>query len=173
MWKVSASLPIFLSLLHPFLPHSFFLHFPPSLFVLLLLLFFNTWICDWHQDSCPQRWNVTGSVQQTPFPDDACKVTWLMQIFIPPTPPHSPLPPPLPSNPQNNHDHGSPRTSCYQPTDIVNILGGEEGYMAKYGLGPRLRPYFVVYPELSPHTDIIYFLEVTLWSFWVLPSEVG
>ena len=37
----------------------------------------------------------------------------------------------------------------------------------------RLRPYFAVYPESSPNTDIISFLIVTLWPFLVLPSEVG
>ena len=42
---------------------------------------------------CPQRWNVAGSVQQSPFPDDACGVTCLMQIFLL-SPPPPPLPPP-------------------------------------------------------------------------------
>ena len=70
--------------------------------------------------------------------------------------------------------------------NTVSVLGGEEGYTVKYGLNPRefpsgaargnfrgLRPYFAVYPESSPNTDIISFLKVTLWPFSVLPSEVG
>ena len=55
----------------------------------------------------------------------------------------------------------------------VSVLGGDEGYMAKYGNSRGFRPYFAVYPESSPNTDIISFLKVTLWPFSVLPSEVG
>ena len=106
------SLPLFRPLLHHFcLPHFFFLHFPLPIFLVLLLLFMflNIFICD----SWPQRWNVAGSVQQSPFPDDARRVTWLMQIYIPSPP--SPLPPPLPSSPQKHHDHGIPKTSFHRP----------------------------------------------------------
>ena len=44
---------------------------------------------------------------------------------------------------------------------------------AARGNSRGLRPYFAVYPESSPNTDIISFLKVTLWPFSVLPSEVG
>ena len=78
--------------------HSSFLHFPPALFLVLLLLFmlFNICICD----SWPQRWNVAESVQQSPFPDNARRVTCILSL------PHFPLPPPLPSDPPKDHNHG-------------------------------------------------------------------
>ena len=44
---------------------------------------------------------------------------------------------------------------------------------AARGNSRGFRPYFAVYPESSPNTDIISFLKVTLWPFSVLPSEVG
>ena len=46
----------------------------------------------------------------------------------------------------------------------VSVLRQEEGYTAKYGPSLRdfpraqLTPYFTVYPDLSPNTDIIPFL---------------
>ena len=55
-------------------------------------------------------------------------------------------------------------------TDIVSVLGREEGSMVKYTLRlkefPRAKPtgtsegggeYWTVYPELSPNTDILSF----------------
>ena len=58
---------------------------------------------------------------------------------------------------------------------IVSVLGGEEGYAAKYGLNrrefPRAQPDGT--PETSPNMNIISFLKVTLWPFSVLPSDVG
>ena len=87
-------------------------------------MFLDICICD----SCP---HVVGSVLQSPFPDDARRVTWLMQTFIPsPTSPHpSPLPPsplpPLPSNPLKHYDHGVPKTSCHRLTDIGEAEGLE------------------------------------------------
>ena len=61
------------------------------------------------------------------------------------------------------------RRLCY----TVSVLGEVEGYTAKYFLNGGFRPYFAVYPESSPNTDIISFIKVTLWPFLVLPSEVG
>ena len=49
--------------------------------------------------------------------------------------------------------------------DFVFILGGEEKYMIKYGLSPRefsrAQAIFIVYPDLSPNTNIIPFLTIT------------
>ena len=44
--------------------------------------------------------------------------------------------------------------------DTISVLGREEGFPSSCTLGKPLglRPYFTVYPNLSPNTDIIPFL---------------
>ena len=59
---------------------------------------------------------------------------------------------------------------CRQ-TALVSILVGEEGYLVKFGRHPRdfprlhpegnpkgLKPYFTIYTDSSPNTDIFPFL---------------
>ena len=45
--------------------------------------------------------------------------------------------------------------------DTVSVLGQEEGYIIKYGLSP----YFIVYPNVGPNTDIFPFLRMIYWFF--------
>ena len=65
-------------------------------------------------------------------------------------------------------------------TTIISVLGQEEGYTVKHAPEPKgfadgtacrnpegSGTCFTVYPDLSPSTDIIPFLNKDLLSFWV------